>query len=222
MVRRARVRASPRGARELDAERDTPSRLHGSGPTSCRVTTFAGDRRATDRERAHVGRAPACDRTERSGRKRVGALLVAGAGATPALATDRPAAADAFGHAVAWSRARPRDDRAAARSGARTRSTDDARPRPAVSDRITLTAGWVVVESAALRHEKQRASPSAKPLLPGECDSTWSVDQRGARGLEAVRAVHPHRVSRYHPIGGDSPASRRCVHACPRRSSGVR
>jgi hypothetical protein len=172
MVRRARVRASPRGARELDAERDTPSRLHGSGPTSCRVTTFAGDRRATDRERAHVGRAPACDRTERSGRKRVGALLVAGAGATPALATDRPAAADAFGHAVAWSRAGARDDRAAARSGARTRSTDDARPRPAVSDRITLKAGWVrrrecCIEAWGVRPQRSRCSraKAAAPLV---------------------------------------------------------
>ena len=136
VVRRARVRASPRGARELDAERDAPSRLHGSGPTSGSVTTSAGDWRATYRERAHVGRAPACDRAERSRRKRVGALLAAGSGATRALATDRRAAADAFGRAVAGSRAEPRDDRPAARSGARTRSTDDARPRPAVSDGI--------------------------------------------------------------------------------------
>ena len=136
VVRRARVRASPRSTRELDAERDAPSRLHGSGPTSGSVTTSAGDRRATYRERARVGRAPACDRAERSRGKRVGALLAAGSGATRALATDRRAAADAFGRAVAGSRAEPRDDRPSARSGARTRSTDDARPRPAVSDAI--------------------------------------------------------------------------------------
>jgi hypothetical protein len=105
--------------------------------------------------------------------------------------TDRRAAADPFERAVAGSCAEPRDDRPAARSGARTRSTDDPRRRPAVSDGIAnQIPGLLDSRQRASRtgptagHARQGAASTRQVL--GALPLRGQKEQRPARSRAAI------------------------------------